>query len=145
MNVFDLFISHSSRRDPDDHELIDALAKALQRRNLRIFVDRLQLKKGQELLSSLDEAMSSSLLGLVVLTRKAVASGWVDYELDVMRRQCAIKRMRILVLRLDSGCTVPRGIRIDDVIDITDRHDITGLADKIVSVIRDISQLREGM
>lgn len=136
MHSYDLFISHSSRRDPNDHELVDALAKALERRGLTVFLDRSCFKKGQQLLPSLDEAVSSSAVGLVVLTCKAIDSGWVELECDLMRRQAASGRMRILGLRLKPNCEIPSGIRMQNVIEIPRRWDITDIADRVVDAIR---------
>lgn len=135
---FDVFISHSSRRDPDDHELVDALTKALRRRSLTVFVDRLCLERGVQILPSLEKSMKRTSVGLIVLTQKALASGWVALELEVMKRQRAAGLIRILALRLDPNCPVPHGIVLKDVIEPPYRYDLTDIANRVAHAIRTI-------
>jgi hypothetical protein len=133
---YDVFISHSSRRNPADHELIDALARALCRRSLKVFVDRFTLEKGTPLLPSLEAVIQQTPVGLAVVTRGALTSGWVTLELEVMRWQRAGGMMRILALRLDPECPVPHGIALGDVIDPPNRNDVADIADIIACRVR---------
>lgn len=140
---YDLFISHSSRLDPDDLELVDKLVKALERRGLTVFLDRNCLKNGQQVLPALHEAVCSSDVGVIMLTRKAIDSGWVEYEYDLLRSQAASGRMRILGLLLDPNCQIPARLRTQDVIEIPRRFDVSDIADRVVAAIRAFLTLRK--
>jgi hypothetical protein len=119
--------------------LVDDLVGALHHRGLKVFVDRFSLAEGAPLLPSLEAAIQKIPVGLVVVTRSALRSGWVALELEVMRRQHVAGKMRILALQLDPDCSIPRGIALEDVIVATDRYDLPTIASKIAHAVHGAS------
>lgn len=128
---YDIFISHSSRRDPDFHELVDKLADALRRRGFSVFLDRTDLVKGQKIFESLYSAIKDSASGVVVLTKNSVASSWVHFELQEMEYERLAGKLCILVLRLEAGCSLPEGIKPDAIIDAPRPFDLTDLTERV--------------
>jgi TIR domain len=140
--AYDIFISHSSRRSADDHELVDALAGILRRHGLTVFLDRLVLRPGMRLISSLERALTQSSVGVVILTQRAIESGWVALELEVMEQQRVTGSMRVVGLRLDADCPLPWRIAPENVIDPPNRHDVSYMANRLLSIVRSSSRRR---
>jgi len=128
---WDIFISHSSRLIPDDEEFIDALALALWKRGYSVFLDRLCLKKNEPLIPSLEKAITSSRLGLVIITPSAARSGFVEYEIQFMRQRRNAGRFQILALMLGPKAVLPPGFSVDKVIIAADAKVMPRLIDEI--------------
>lgn len=137
---YDVFLSHSTRLDPDHHEAVDELASALQRRGLRVFWDRDAFEGGEELLSALEEAIEASRVGLLVLTSAALTSPWVEFEREIMHRRKLSQCMQVLALKLETGCTVPPDIEPADVITPDNLRILTVLADQVEAAVRRASR-----
>jgi hypothetical protein len=137
---YDVFLSHSSRLTPDHHELVDALASALVRRGLKVFWDRNTFEGGEPLLPTLEAAIERSRVGILVLTRLALRSPWVEFERETMHRCKLAKRMAVLVLKLEPDCPVPSDVEPAEVIE-PEKPVITSiLADQVEAVIRRASR-----
>lgn len=92
--AYDLFISHASE-DKDD--LVDPLVNALQRAGLTVWYDKHVLTIGDSLPRKIDEGLSKSRFGLVVLSRAFFAKEWAKRELDgLVSLETAQGRTRIL-------------------------------------------------
>lgn len=76
---FDVFISHASE---DKDEVVRPLAHALQDSGLRVWYDEFELKIGHSLRRKIDEGLSKSKFGIVVLSKAFLSKGWTNYELD---------------------------------------------------------------
>ena len=135
-NEYDLFVSHSTRVDLRDRELVDALVDALARRGVRAFLDRKDLQSGRPLLATLESVIRAIPNGLVVVNEAAGESGWVTLELGAMLRRRATGSMRVFALHLDTTCSVPPEIRPRDLIVPANRHDVAQLADQVTAVLR---------
>jgi hypothetical protein len=130
-----VFVSHSSRLEPDHEELIDSIVVRLGRRGVEVFWDRTRLRGGEPLLQSLEHAISSSRLAVVFLSRRSQASSFVALEIDEIIRRLRGGQMRVLVLRLERGCKVPAGIPGTCVLPVEAPYDAAGLADTIRRVL----------
>jgi len=73
-----VFISHSSK----DKEFVLKLAKALNEHGVMTWVDHRQIKVGQPIPRRIAEGISHSDFFLIVLSESAVASRWVESELN---------------------------------------------------------------
>ncbi len=133
---YEVFISHATRLDPDTQELVDALAGALCRRGLKVFLDRRVFNGGEPLLSCLDHAICHSRVGMIVLTALAERSRWVEFEVETMARRRASGQMRILGLQIGSGCRPPGGIRPDAVISPSTVDDLNTLCNEVERAVR---------
>lgn len=76
---YDAFVSHASE---DKDEVVRPLAERLTQAGFDIWVDELRLTVGDSLRRSIDNALSRSRFGIVVLSPSFFAKNWPQYELD---------------------------------------------------------------
>lgn len=76
---YDVFISHASE-DKDD--VVRPLANALKEEGLSVWYDEFELKIGDSLRRKIDQGLSKSRFGIVVISRSFIKKGWTNYELD---------------------------------------------------------------
>ncbi len=75
----DAFISHASE---DKDEKVRPLAEALIQAGLDVWYDEFSLKIGDSLSRKIDQGLSKSKVGLVVLSQSFFNKGWTNYELN---------------------------------------------------------------
>ncbi|WP_160105598.1 toll/interleukin-1 receptor domain-containing protein [Pseudomonas izuensis] len=78
---YDLFISHASN---DKKDLVEPLVEALQALGVRVWYDKQALRVGDSLRKKIDQGLSNSRFGTVVLSSAFFAKQWPQYELDGM-------------------------------------------------------------
>ncbi|MCT7614877.1 DUF1883 domain-containing protein [Aliarcobacter butzleri] len=76
---YDIFISHASE---DKDKIVRPLANALIAEGLSVWYDEFSLKIGDSLRRKIDQGLSKSKVGLVVLSPSFISKGWTNYELD---------------------------------------------------------------
>ena len=76
---WDVFISHASE---DKEEIVRPLARELRQRGLRVRYEEFELRIGHSLRRKIDEGISRSAFGVVVLSSAFFAKNWTQYELD---------------------------------------------------------------
>lgn len=76
---YDVFISHASE---DKDNVVRSLANALKARGVRVWYDEFELKIGDSLRRKIDQGLSKSRFGIVVISRAFIKKGWTNYELD---------------------------------------------------------------
>lgn len=76
---FDVFISHASE---DKENLARPLAIQLRDRGLKVWLDETELKLGDSLRRSIDNGLSKSRYGLVILSPEFLRKEWPQKELD---------------------------------------------------------------
>lgn len=95
---YDVFLSHSSIDKPR----VRALAEALRMEALRVFIDEDQLKVGDSLYSSLNDALDASEFVVFCISSASVKSGWVEREIGgSITKQIKARRKRVLPVLLD--------------------------------------------
>ena len=77
--VWDVFVSHASEDKP---EIALPLTKALQKLDVSVWLDDLELKIGDSLRRKIDEGLAHSRFGVVILSKDFFAKNWPQYELD---------------------------------------------------------------
>jgi TIR domain. len=75
---WDVFISHSSE---DKVTFVAPLAKALSGLGVKVWYDKFTLKTGDVLTGTIDEGLSSSKFGVVVISPSFIKRKWTQYEL----------------------------------------------------------------
>lgn len=87
---WDVFISHASE---DKESLVRPLARALEESGLQVWFDATALTVGDSLRGKIDEGLSRSRYGIVVLSPHFFAKPWPQWELDglVSREVSGIK------------------------------------------------------
>jgi hypothetical protein len=78
---FDVFISHASE---DKDGFVRSLAAELSRLGLRVWYDEWTLRLGDSLRQKIDEGLTTSEYGVVVLSRSFFAKNWPQAELDAL-------------------------------------------------------------
>lgn len=134
---YDVFISHSTRLDLKHRERVDALSHALKNLGLKVFLDRTERLEGQAITQVLRSAIETSAIGLLVLTRRALASAWVDDETNRMLCQQLCGKMRVMALRLEKGCQAPAWIKPEDVLEMFSLESLPSIAGRIMEAARE--------
>ena len=75
----DVFISHASE---DKEDFVRQLAEKARQAGIRIWYDEFSLKWGDSLRRKIDEGLSKSHFGVVVLSEAFFSKEWTQYELD---------------------------------------------------------------
>src|SRR5713101_460460 len=75
-----VFLSHSSK----DKEFVRHLAGELIREEITVWLDEVELRVGDNL-SGIESSIRASDYLVVVLSKAAVESGWVEREIEVAR------------------------------------------------------------
>lgn len=78
---FDFFISHASE---DKEEIVRELAEALVESNFKVWYDEFELKIGDSLRKKIDNGLSKSKYGIVIISPSFVKKNWPEYELNGM-------------------------------------------------------------
>ena len=76
---YDVFISHASE---DKESVVRPLANELVRLGVRVWYDEFEMKIGDSLRRKIDQGLSNSRFGIVVVSRSFINKGWTNYELD---------------------------------------------------------------
>ncbi len=76
---WDVFISHANE---DKQEVVEPLSQELQNRGLKVWYDKWVLKIGDRLLEKIDEGLSRSRYGIVVLSPHFLDKQWPKNELE---------------------------------------------------------------
>ena len=90
---YDIFISHASE---DKNDVVRPLASALKEKGVKVWYDEFELKIGDSLRRKIDQGLSKSRFGVVVISRSFVKKGWTNYELDGLMTK-AISGQQILL------------------------------------------------
>src|SRR5712691_10866616 len=77
---YDCFVSYAG----EDRDLVVALVDALQRMKIRIWWDKGQIRLGDRLSQKIDEGLSLSRYGLVIISDSFVAKRWTEAELRAL-------------------------------------------------------------
>lgn len=90
---WDVFVSHASE---DKESVAKPLADALKKAGLSVWYDEFELKVGDSLRRSIDDGLSKSRHGIVILSPAFFAKEWTQKELDGLVQQEAAGQNRIL-------------------------------------------------
>lgn len=90
---YDVFISHASE---DKEDVVRPLAKSLKEKGVSVWYDEFELKIGDSLRRKIDQGLSKSRFGIVVISRSFIKKGWTNYELDGLMTK-AISGQQILL------------------------------------------------
>jgi hypothetical protein len=76
---WDVFISHASE---DKSQIARPLAEALQAKGLKVWYDEFSLTVGDSLRKKIDEGLSKSRFGVVILSKHFFEKHWPEQELN---------------------------------------------------------------
>jgi hypothetical protein len=81
LKEYDFFISHASE---DKEEIVRDLAEALKENGFEVWYDEFELKIGDSLRKKIDNGLSKSRFGIVIISPSFVKKNWTEYELNGM-------------------------------------------------------------
>jgi len=81
LKEYDFFISHASE---DKEEIVRDLADALKENGFEVWYDEFELKIGDSLRKKIDNGLSKSRFGIVIISPSFVKKNWTEYELNGM-------------------------------------------------------------
>ena len=139
MNVahkYDCFLSHASE---DKEDFAEPLALEMQRLGVRVWYDKFSLKVGDSLHRSIDEGLSRSQYGVLVLSEAFLAKPWPDYELrGLVAREIGKEKIILPVWYkiaretiLDFSPTLADKLAI-----IANGDDVNSIARQLIEVVR---------
>lgn len=102
-----VFVSHSHH----DREFVDRLAASLKEAGFDIWVDRGELRAGDNLVESLDEALRGSDAVIVVMSPNFVDSPWLSHELAAAASREFSEERRLIIPVLLADTEVPVFLR----------------------------------
>ncbi len=79
MKKWDVFLSHASE---DKEAVVVPLAESLMRAGLKVWLDQFELKVGDSLREKIDQGLSESRFGIVVLSENFLNKRWAKKELN---------------------------------------------------------------
>ncbi|HEY3333081.1 MAG TPA: toll/interleukin-1 receptor domain-containing protein [Capsulimonadaceae bacterium] len=94
MKIYDTFISHAWE---DKNDFVRPLAKKLLEADLSVWYDEISLRIGDSLSESIDNGLSLSRFGIVVLSKDFFAKKWTRRELDGLVAREMIDGERIIL------------------------------------------------
>jgi hypothetical protein len=133
---YEIFISHSTRLFPDQLELARYLNKWLSNRGFYVFLDQMDLDNNPDLFSLIEDIIKNACVGVVLMTRKSLASAWVRLEMQMMQGRQLSGKMRIIALRLEPECGTPQGINFDSIVEMPDESHLSEAVKAIINATR---------
>lgn len=76
---YDVLISHASE---DKESFVDDLYYALKNKGISVWYDSINIKWGDSLRAKIDEGLSHSKYGIIILSPDYIKKGWTQYELE---------------------------------------------------------------
>lgn len=132
---YDAFISHATE---DKNDLVRPLAQALGEAGFKVWFDELELTVGDSLRRSIDQGLSASRFGIVVLSPSFFAKNWTQYELDglVAREMEGVKTILPLWHKVSKNEVLRYSASLADKVALnTATHTIEELVEQLVRVL----------
>jgi hypothetical protein len=95
MKNWDVFISHASE---DKINLVEPLAKTLERLGIRVWYDGFSLGAGNLLSDTINRGLENSIFGLLIISPDFLAKKWTRYEADYLLKREKEAETMILTL-----------------------------------------------
>jgi hypothetical protein len=133
---YDVFISHAAE---DKDEVVRPLANSLKDSGLSVWYDEFELRIGSSLRRTIDEGISRSRFGIIVLSPAFFAKSWPQYELDGLVTMAVSGQQVLLPLwhKISKDEVVRRSPSLADKVALrTADYTIDEIAAEIASVVR---------
>ena len=114
-----VFLSHSSH----DKGIVETIAHGLRDAGVDVWLDSWNILAGHSITAEIQKGLEGSDYVVVMLSKQAVASGWVEKEWQSqVGLEAETRRVRIIPARLD-GCTIPSLLRDKAYADFAKHYD----------------------
>ncbi|MDT0651300.1 toll/interleukin-1 receptor domain-containing protein [Autumnicola edwardsiae] len=91
---YDVFICHASE---DKEDFVRPLAKLLQQQHIEVWYDEFSLKIGDSLTQKIDEGLSNSSFGIVVLSPNFFKKPWAKRELNGLTLREMVEQKNLIL------------------------------------------------
>lgn len=91
--LYDVFLSHASE---DKDAVARPLAGFLEELGLTVWYDETELRKGDRLVAKLNNGISASRFGILILSKHYFGKRWTNFELDTLE-YLAVTEDRVLI------------------------------------------------
>lgn len=131
---YDVFISHASE---DKQNVALPLARHLQTHGLRVWIDELELSIGDSLRRKIDNGLSQSRFGIVILSPAFFSKEWPNKELDalVAREDGRDKVILPVWHNIGAGDLVKYSPLLADKLAVSTQKGVDFTAEKIVNAV----------
>jgi TIR domain len=138
---WDVFICHAGE---DKAEVVEPLARALGERGVRVWYDRSVLRIGDSLRRTIDNGLSRSRYGVVVLSPSFFGKGWPERELDglVQREVQGHKVILPVWHRVDHSAVAGYSLPLADKFAGSTNRGIEALAEEIAKAVTEANTSR---
>jgi len=82
VETYDVFLSYAG----EDRAFAEELAESLRGTRFNVWYDKFQLRVGDQLLGRINEGLTNSRYGLLLISEAFLAKRWPGYEMDVLVR-----------------------------------------------------------
>ena len=130
--LYDVFISHASE-DKDD--FVRPLAEALTAHRVEVWYDEMALRPGDSLRRSIDQGLSKSRYGVVVLSKHFFQKRWTEWELNgLLQRQLSSSNRLIIPIwyGVDREAVMEYSPPLADVVAIQSNKGLNRVVAKII-------------
>jgi len=130
MTLHDAFISYAS----EDNDFASDVALGLKANGLTVWFAPLSLKVGDKLLDSIEDGLSASRSGVLVLSDHYLAKKWTTYEMDIFIRQHIEGDKKILPIWLgvNKAEVEERHIGLSGIVAITETDPTNRVVSKLI-------------
>ncbi len=90
---FDFFVSYAS----EDRDVAEALHRSLAERGYAIWRDRGQLTLGDSLTAKINEGLSASRFGIVILSNAFLRKNWPQAELNALQARAIVEGQKVIL------------------------------------------------
>jgi TIR domain-containing protein len=94
--AYDVFISHASE---DKRDVAQPLAKSLEQLGYKVWLDKQELRLGDQLRRKINQGLSRSRYGVVILSKAFFSKSWPMEELDALMGREGIETTIVLPIR----------------------------------------------
>lgn len=142
--IYDAFICHAGE---DKAEVAEPLARKLMERGFRIWLDKYELRIGDRLIQKIDEGLSASRYGVVIVSESFFAKEWPQSELNALAAiEASEGRKKILPVwhRINEAGVRVHSPLLAAVWAARTENGLDAIADEIAAVLRESREEPKG-
>lgn len=132
---WDIFISHASE---DKVTIVRDLSNELKKYGVRVWYDEFELKIGDSLIESINNGLSQSNHGALILSHSFFEKTWTDYELKSLITKEMFDKKKILPIwyNIDKDYLMSKSLFLADKFALNSSDGVKKIALEIVKIVR---------
>jgi hypothetical protein len=131
---FDCFVSYAG----EDRAIVEGLVSALQERGVDVWWDKAQIKLGDSLMRKIEEGLTRSRYGLVIVGPSFIAKRWPENELRALHNRAMSSGKKVLLpvlVDMTHDKFAAAYPLLADIVSTTFNGDIAALVDEIIEAM----------